>query len=178
MPNEEDLSQADQGVWKDLSQDVCYWTEGEQRFVWAQGQPSHSLHTLFQEILTRAHALDFDRVHDRAIDFDWDRDYNRAIDINVDLVPTFVSNIDHSLGRDRDRAIGYAHAFIFALDRAVNRPHTHAHALDLVQNHTRFQGLIHILNLYTSLVLLKERREQRLPAWEGILLLKEQLLDA
>lgn len=54
LPNEKDLAQADQGMWKDLSQDTGYWTEGEQRFVWSRGRPSPSLSMNFQAILTNA----------------------------------------------------------------------------------------------------------------------------
>jgi hypothetical protein len=274
LPNERDLTQANQGIWKDLSQDTGYWTEGKRRFVWSQEQPSHSLNTLFQTTLTRAldldlarelarelelarnrasahasnfaranelelassrvrslelagsrardranvskhnYALDLDLASDIARDLNSDlararnrasaraldlaRDLANARDIAGDLASTSARDLaldlvrditrisDHALGLDRDRASAH--------DRDHWRDHVRDLARDLILDLARDitnvyslagdianaldNALDRDLALYIHLFLLQERRARRLPAWEGILLVKEQILDA
>ena len=183
LPNEKDLAQADQSIWKNFSQNTGYWIEGEQRFTSSQGQPSASLWLLFLTAFNRAMnlapalypnhvpewAIGRDHDYDLAIYHNRDRDQDHHIYLtylafNHDVMQAF----HHGLDPDFPDLIS-------DLDRAIERDRT----LDLV--HTSDPSLVRdsslVQALYIQLFLLQERRAQRLPAWEGILLVKEQILD-
>jgi energy-coupling factor transporter ATP-binding protein EcfA2 len=241
LPDEKDLAQVDQGIWRDFSQDTGYWIEGERRFVWSQGQPSLSLSRNIQAIFTNAldpditRALEIDPALVRALDLDithgldLDHDIARVHDLVRDLTHisqrarylTSTSQRDialvsvrarsvRALDLDRnvsDRNLALAatldlirsHALAFTFDRTQDLALPRASVLALVHTcakacaHTSSNlastftlarasasaftnALISALALYIDLVLLEERRAGKLPAKEGILLVKERTL--
>jgi energy-coupling factor transporter ATP-binding protein EcfA2 len=186
LPNEEDLAQADQGIWRDLSEDTGYWTEGERRFVWSQGHPSHSLSTRIQATLTSNFASDSDLARDLALYLalthdlapDLARDRNSVLDLDLAFDLVRALDRDRDLARDlafdrnlaRDRNLAFARNLAFDRRLALDRN------LHFARNHVRDRDRDLALSLFTHLFLLQERRAQRLSAWEGILLVKERVL--
>jgi energy-coupling factor transporter ATP-binding protein EcfA2 len=164
LPNEKDLAQANQSIWKDLSQDTGYWTEGERRFVWSQGRPSPSLSTDLQATLTRARDLADIRVGDDNHALARDLARHLALTRSLSLASLLALALTRSLAHDRDLAL------VGALDLDLAR--AHADALAHTDAHAS------ALDIFVYLFLLQERRARRLPAWEGILLVKVRTLDA
>jgi len=163
LPNEKDLAQANQGIWKDLSQDTGYWTEGEQRFVWSQEQPSPSFSKGLQATLTRARDLADIRADTDNLALARDLARLLALTRSLALASLLALTLTRSLARGRDLAL------VGALDLDLAR----ANADALAHDHT-----VNAHDIYIHLFLLQERRARRLSAWEGILLVKERTLDA
>jgi energy-coupling factor transporter ATP-binding protein EcfA2 len=205
LPDEKDLEQIDPVIWKDLSQDSGYWIGGERRFVWSQGQPSNSLSMNVQAILTDAVnrdlalARDRDRTVNRTIALarasalehaladDLTRALIRALDLDraLALTNTLTSglargdalaliralDLDRADARDLGRALARASARDLSLTRALSL------GRDLARDLAFARAPVSALALYIDLILLQERGAARLPAWEGILLVKERILE-
>jgi hypothetical protein len=92
---------------------------------------------------------------------------NLALARTLDLACLLALALARTLAHDRDHTLDRTCAL--DLDLARTRARALARTLDLARADT--------LDIYIHFFLLQERRARRLPAWEGILLVKERTLD-
>lgn len=181
LPYTKDIESRDRGIWKELPELTGYWIENEQRFAWSQMQIPSSMYVYILEILDRvldfhlAHALTLDRLHTRVREIDRVRtrvrDYIRTLDLYLDLDHALDLASNSRRASNSDRVLG------FDLARSLDRVRNASLTLALDRARDSIHESVLALDLYIQLLILQERRAGRLPAWEGILLVKERQQD-
>jgi energy-coupling factor transporter ATP-binding protein EcfA2 len=186
LPRTGELEKAgNENIANRLSEGTGYWLDRGEGFVWAKGTASFFYKAL-QEALDLTHDRDLSRSRDLA--FDRARDLTRTRDLALALTHARTLNLAFA----RDLARDLARSLALALARARSRDLAFHRALDLARDLTRalvgwrkwvvrkrdedeLQRIIDgYLYIYVTLVELEARLQGKLPACEGILIVKEQ----
>ncbi len=159
-----------------LSAETGYWADDTSTLVWSHGAPSATLREQLSASITRA--IDFTRDLPLVLDpvsdlvLDLDHTSNLALDLDRNLIFTHakdlarIHDLAYNLARIRARTGNFAPIHVLTED--ITR------ARDLAHDLARTSNLALAQNLYITLFLLSERINGALPAYEGILPIKER----
>jgi energy-coupling factor transporter ATP-binding protein EcfA2 len=172
LPRTGELEKAgDESIPNRLPEGTGYWLDQGQGFVWAKGTSSF-FYNAMQEAF--AHAFDLDFALDRFLAHALDLDRALAIALDRTIALDLASARDRARDLARDRALAIARARSRAsISSPISSHRKKRSDRKLVED--EFQYLIDsYLDIYVTLVGLEARIQGRLPACEGILIVKEQ----
>jgi len=151
-----------------------YWSD--KGFAWLN-EPILLPRNIIQELIARDFVLARDRDRDLALASKLIFTSDRTFDLAIDLNQAFDSEFDGDLDRSFDHNRGdYAHARGHALASALaNYTYFSRKKGSHKGEHDKMQQIINsYLDIYIALLILEERIQGKLPACEGILIVKER----